>query len=122
MLLHIITAEGLADARASGQVAPESLESEGFVHCSYPEQVLVPANERFGGQRNLVLLVLNPNQIQAPVVVEDSDGSGITFPHVYGPIPIAAVERVIDFPPELDGRFVLPPAIRDSTSFRSDPL
>jgi uncharacterized protein (DUF952 family) len=111
VLLHIITAEDLAEARAIGQIAPASLESEGFVHCSYPEQVLTPANERFGGQSNLVLLVLNPDQIQAPVVVEDSYDSGTAFPHIYGPIPVDAIDQVIEFPPEPDGSFVLPPLV-----------
>ncbi|MGI9610082.1 MAG: DUF952 domain-containing protein [Acidimicrobiia bacterium] len=112
MLLHIISRDELAAARATGQIAPPSLDAEGFVHCSYPEQVLVPANERFRGREDLVLLSLSSDRIPALLVVEDSYGSGTSFPHVYGPIPVDAIEAVIEFPAEPDGTFVLPPRIR----------
>ncbi len=108
MLLHIISDDDFSAARASGCIAPSSLHTEGFVHCSYPEQVLTPANERFRGQNNLVLLSLAPARVQPRLLVEDSYGSGVSFPHVYGPIPVGAVEDVIEFPCEPDGSFVLP--------------
>ena len=85
------------------------------MHCSYPDQLLIPANQRFHGRRDLVALVLNPAAIAQPLVVEDSYGSGTSFPHVYGPIPMDAIDRVIDFQPEPDGSFVLPAALWDSS-------
>ncbi|MFW2381271.1 MAG: DUF952 domain-containing protein [Acidimicrobiales bacterium] len=112
MLLHIISQDELAAARACGEISPPSLDSEGFVHCSYPEQVLIPANERFRGRENLVLLSLDTELIRHPLVVEDSYGSGTSFPHVYGPIPVEAIEQVIDFPTQSDGTFVLPPMVQ----------
>ncbi len=115
MLLHIISKADLERANVSGEISPPSLESEGFVHCSYPDQVLIPANERFRGQDDLVLVVLDPRRIGAPVVVEDSYGSGAAFPHAYGPIPLTAVVRLIDFPPRPDGSFDLPPVLRSDT-------
>ncbi len=108
MLLHIISIDGLDSARREGQIAPASLESEGFVHCSYPEQVLTPANERYAGQSDLLLLVLDPERIPHELVVEDSYGSGTAYPHIYGPIPVAAIDREVPFPPNADGTFDLP--------------
>lgn len=108
MLLHIISGEDLAIADRTGVIAPPSLETDGFVHCSHPDQVLVPANERFRGRTDLMLLVLDPNAIPHAIVVEDSDHSGQAFPHVYGPVPVAAVRARVPFPPEADGRFSLP--------------
>jgi len=112
VLLHIISRDELATAHASGEIAPPSLAAEGFVHCSFPEQLLVPANERFRGREDLVLLSLGRELIPHPLVVEDSYGSGTSFPHVYGPIPAEAIEQVIEFPPQPDGTFVLPPMVQ----------
>lgn len=108
LLLHIISRDDLADAYRSGLIEPESLATEGFVHCSYPQQVLIPANERFAGREDLVLLVLAPGDLDAELVVEDSYGSGLEFPHVYGPIPVRAIRKVLDFPPNSDRSFSLP--------------
>ena len=41
---HIIDREEWEQARAAGSYHPESLDSEGFIPCSYPAQVLMPAN------------------------------------------------------------------------------
>lgn len=111
MLLHIIPEDDLARADRRGTIAPESLRTQGFVHCSFPEQVLIPANERFGGRTDLVLLVLDPIAIPHPIIVEDSDGSGRAFPHVYGAIPTAAIRARHGFPPAADGTFSLPPSL-----------
>lgn len=85
-----------------------SLETEGFIHCSRLDQVLIPANDRFGGQSDLVLLVIDVGQLNSPVVHEDCYESGMEFPHIYGPIDRGAVSAVVDFPCGPDGRFDLP--------------
>ncbi len=85
-----------------------SLAMEGFIHCSYLRQVLTPANQRFRGRTDLVLLVLDPERIPSPLIVEDSYGSGTEFPHVYGPIPIDSIRRIVNFPSNEDGSFDLP--------------
>ena len=111
VLLHITSTDRWNVAVADGVLIDPSLEQEGFIHCSTPDQVLIPANERYAGRRDLVLLVIDPAGVEAEIVFEDSYDSGVTFPHVYGPIPTDAVRRVIEFPPEPDGRFRLPPGL-----------
>lgn len=97
--------------RSLGWYVTPSLDDEGFIHCSTTDQVLIPANERFGGRSDLVLLVIDPAAVDAPIVFEDCYDSGTAFPHIYGPLPVEAVRQVVDFPPGPDGRFMLPPAI-----------
>jgi len=84
-----------------------SLVSEGFIHCSFLDQVERTATQWNAGQLDLVLLVVNEEGL--PVVVEDSYNAGEDFPHVYGPIPRTAVVMSAPFPPETDGSFRLPP-------------
>ena len=89
-LFHIVEKPAWRDAVAQGVYAPPSLAAEGFVHCSYLEQVEPVANALYRDAANLLVVELDPGALDAPVVVEDSYGSGSAYPHVYGPIPVWA--------------------------------
>jgi len=111
--LHIAPAErweAVADD-ATSHYTDASLETEGFIHCSTAEQVLIPANERFAGQQDLVLLVIEVAAVSAEVIFEDCYESGMAFPHIYGTIPVNAVRQVVPFPCLADGSFQLPAAL-----------
>ncbi len=109
MILHIARRGEWETAVTTGQYTADSLATEGFIHCSTVEQVLVPANERFRGQTDLLLLCIDPALLAAPLVYEDCYETGMLFPHIYGPLNVTAVQSVLDFPPQADGSFVLPP-------------
>ncbi len=112
-ILHITSAEAWRRQRHQGDgFRDPSLEGEGFIHCSTLDQVLIPANERFAGRRDLVLLVVEVARIGHEVVYEDCYRSGMRFPHIYGPIPIDGVAAVVPFPPDSDGRFSEVPSLR----------
>ena len=55
-----------------------------------------------------MLLVIDPAQLTAELVYEDCYEAGETFPHLYGPLNLDAVVRVVPFPPLPDGTFTLP--------------
>lgn len=109
MLLHIITKAGWDAAQSAGSIAPA--EGEEFVHCSDRGVVHVTAGKFFHGQRELLLLVIDPKQLGVPVRWEAVPDSPLWFPHVYGPIPAAAVTEAHEFPCEPGGSFVLPEAV-----------
>ena len=88
-----------------GTYRDPSLDAEGFIHCSTHEQVLIPANERFAGRTDLVLLVVDLQQVPSHTVFEDCYESGHAFPHIYGEIPVASVVDVVPFPCQDDGTF-----------------
>lgn len=88
-----------------------SLDEEGFIHCSTAAQLLIPANERFAGRTDLVILVIDLTKVPSETVFEDCYESGHAFPHIYGPIPVAAVADVVPFPCRQDGTFELPPSL-----------
>jgi len=108
MILHITTEQAWTAAQAAGAFSDPSLESEGFIHCSTPEQVLIPANERFAGRKDLILLVINPDLLSERLVFEDCYETGLQFPHIYGVINPDAVTDTIAFPCQVDGTFELP--------------
>ncbi|MCF4136685.1 DUF952 domain-containing protein [Streptomyces sp. Tue 6430] len=74
-----------------------TLEQEGFVHCSTRAQLPAVASFLYGsyeGPDDLVVLVVDPARLDAPVRYEAPEPGAEEFPHVYGPIPVDAVVEV----------------------------
>lgn len=86
-----------------------TLESEGFLHFSYADQVAGVA-QRFWHEPEspVVLLVVDPDLLDVPVVAENTSGGTELFPHVYGPLPVAAVVRVTPIEVDPAGDLVVP--------------
>ena len=51
------------------------------------------------GPHDLVVLVVDPDRLTAPVRFEAMEPGGEEFPHVYGPIPVDAVVDVEPWAP-----------------------
>lgn len=114
MIYHIAAAADWAQARHDGEyrisTRGRTLEQEGFIHASTAAQVAQVANAFYRGHpAPLVLLVLDPARLGAEVRWEAVPGSAVPFPHIYGPVPAAAVVRHVPLEPGPDGRFAFPP-------------
>jgi uncharacterized protein (DUF952 family) len=94
-LFHLSLLDDWAAAQQAGEITDSTrdvtLDEEGYIHCSFADQVAATASRFYGDLEAVVLLRLDPDLVTSPIVVEDLVGSGVEFPHVYGPIPIAAV-------------------------------
>lgn len=110
-IVHITSYRDWLAGKESGEYRTESLEREGFIHCSTLAQVVGVANSRFHGERGLVLVCIERGQVAAPIRDEDCYETGQQFPHIYGPLNRDAVVQVLPFPPDVDGYFSLPPAL-----------
>ena len=102
---HITGRQQWQQAQLSQTYHSNSLDSEGFIHCSTQEQVLSVANFLFRGQQGLVLLGIDSSKVQADIRYEDVEGTA--FPHIYGALNTDAVVEVWDFEPGVDGKFAL---------------
>jgi len=108
LLVHLCSTDEWDHARSAGELCPGSLGEVGFVHLSAQHQVHLPANRLFAGRVDLVLLYLDPDRLGAPVRWEPGvagDPAAMLFPHLYGPLPAAAVVDVRPYLPGPDGRF-----------------
>jgi uncharacterized protein (DUF952 family) len=98
-----------ADWESAGEFyAAASLATQGFIHCSARDWVHNSATLRARGRDDIVVLEIDEARLPAPAVWEDGDpphADGRQFPHVYGPIPRAAVVAVLPLPPSADGSF-----------------
>lgn len=70
--------------------SPASLESEGFVHLSFAEQLKGTLTTHFAGVGPLVLAELDAGSLSSALRLEPSRG-GALFPHYHGPLPREAV-------------------------------
>jgi uncharacterized protein (DUF952 family) len=106
MIFHICSAAEW-QASGDGHYRGASLDREGFIHCSTPEQVIEVADRLFHGRCDLVLLVIDPDRVTAEIRREDG-GNDQFYPHIYGALNVNAVTAVVAFEPNRDGGFELP--------------
>ena len=72
-----------------------TLAEEGYLHASYAHQWQAVRDAYYADVTEpLVLLEVDPARLDVPVVEEVPGGGAEAFPHVYGPLPVAAVVSV----------------------------
>lgn len=99
LLYHVVPADEWDAARLAGRYAPVSLETEGFIHLSTAHQVEGTIDRYYRGVAGLVLLEIDAGRLMAEVRYEQPR-PGEWFPHLYGPLDLDAVVRVIPIQPE----------------------
>lgn len=107
-LVHLCGSGDWGAAQTAGELRPPSLAETGFVHLSSPQQVHLPANRIFAGRTDVLLLHLDPGELRSPVLWEPGvvgDPQSMLFPHLYGPLPLAAVVEVVRYLPGPAGSF-----------------
>ncbi|ADB31670.1 protein of unknown function DUF952 [Kribbella flavida DSM 17836] len=85
-----------------------------FIHAARPEQVGLVANFVYADVTEpLCLLTIDTERLVSAVCDEDLDGSGMAFPHIYGPLNPDAVVAVTPYERGADGRWpdVVPQAV-----------
>ena len=89
------------EAAAEGAYLGSEIDrADGFIHLSDAAQVAGTALRHYSGRQNLLLLAVDLDAV-ADVRWEASRG-GARFPHIYGPLPVAAVrsERPLSVGPD----------------------
>jgi uncharacterized protein (DUF952 family) len=93
-----------------------TLAEQGFIHCSLAHQLRGVAEMFYQDADDLVVLVIDSARVPAPVRYEaaapvrgEAPPPGQEgFPHIYGPLPVDAVTRVVAVGRDGAGEFVLP--------------
>lgn len=111
-ILHITQRQQWKQAKNVTTYCAESLDSEGFLHCSKATQIVKVANRFFPNQQDLVLLFIDSDKVQAEIRYEGIEEYEL-FPHIYGELNIDSVYKVIDFEVGEDGLFELPQEVID---------
>ncbi|MEG4346592.1 DUF952 domain-containing protein [Microcoleus sp. A003_D6] len=106
VIFHITRSQQWEQAKQVQSYRGDTLDSEGFIHCSTLPQVLKSANKFFVGQTGLLLLWIDSEKVEAEIKYEYAAGEN--YPHIYGPLNVDAVLKVFEFESGTDGKFELP--------------
>lgn len=102
MILHLVAAAAWDAVPAGGRYAPESLGTEGFVHCTADDATLLTVANAFyrALPGELVVLTIDETKLAAETRWEPpadlgpgapDHAPGTLFPHVFGPLERDAV-------------------------------
>lgn len=104
----IVAAELWQAAEDSGVFTGAGIDlNDGFIHLSTGAQARRTAQLYFKGQGNLVLVAVDGARLGAALKYEPSR-DGDLFPHLYAPLPLAAVLSVRPMPIGTDGNHIFP--------------
>ncbi|HXG83777.1 MAG TPA: DUF952 domain-containing protein [Pyrinomonadaceae bacterium] len=93
LIYHIVLPEVWEKFKNEKFYEAESLQSEGFIHCSFAEQIEPVLQRYYSGAKKVLLLEIEPEKLTSKLVNEPSTGGAI-YPHIYGKINKEAIVRV----------------------------
>lgn len=102
---HLTPVEAWRTQERGERYESEAFASEGFIHCTDGEALVLEAGNRYyaGDARPYCLLTIDVDRVSSPVAYEDPQR---VYPHVYGPIETAAVVAVRAVERDAAGRFI----------------
>ena len=74
-------------------ITAPSLQTEGFIHCCYENQIQGVLDRYHAGVKEIVQLTIDESKIDVPVR-EEASKTGEKFPHVFGFIPSKAITEI----------------------------
>lgn len=88
-IYHIVLPETWDDFHGTSYEA-NSLVAEGFIHCSFADQLEAVLKRYYDGRDTVTILEIDPARLTSKLVVEPST-NGESYPHIYGPINSDAI-------------------------------
>ena len=71
----------------------ESLATEGFIHCSFAEQLEGVLGRYYQGVEKVLVMEINPDKLTSKLVNEPSTNDEV-YPHIYGKINVDAIVEI----------------------------
>lgn len=93
LIYHIVTPAIWEKFKNENFYEAESLATEGFIHCSYQNQLEAVLERYYKNEERVLILQLNPDLLTAELIAEPSTGGEI-YPHIYGRINKTAIAEI----------------------------
>jgi uncharacterized protein (DUF952 family) len=113
IIYHIVDKTEFLEAVKTGCYIPGDFDKDGYIHCSYVEQICPIADMFYSDKTDLFLLKIDPSATECEVKDEDFFKKGDFYPHIYGSLPISSVIKTHQFEKGEDGFFKLPDTIKE---------
>ncbi|MBX3287831.1 MAG: DUF952 domain-containing protein [Acidobacteria bacterium] len=90
LIYHVTLPETWEYYKGRPSYQAESLQTEGFIHCSYEKQLEGTLQRYFANASKVVILKIETDKLFAKLVEEASTGDEV-FPHIYGRLNHSAI-------------------------------
>ena len=95
MILYIANEKEFQEINDKETFTSSTLTSEGFIHCSKPNQVIDVVNKHFKGEKSLFILCIDEDMVTSEIKYENKHGNTELYPHIYGELNLNSVKKVI---------------------------
>ena len=97
-IYHVVLPAVWERFKSKPSYQPDSLTTEGFIHCSYASQLDGVLERYYSGVEKVLILTIDTDKLLSKLVKEESTNNEL-FPHIYGRLNINSVvdveERVL---------------------------
>ncbi len=93
LIYHIVLPEVWETFKDKDFYYAESLQTEGFIHCSFACQLDAVLDKYYKNAEKILILTIDTTELNSKVIEEPSTNNEI-YPHVYGPINRGAIVDV----------------------------
>lgn len=95
LIYHIVLPEIWEKFKDQAYYEAESLHTEGFIHCSYRNQLEAVLERYYKTAEKVLILSINANLLEPNLIAEASTGGEI-YPHIYGKINRTAIVDITE--------------------------
>jgi len=92
IIYHIVLPEVWQKFKDEKFYEAESLQTEGFIHCSFAEQIEAVLNRYYKDTERVLLLEIETERLTSELINEPST-AGEIYPHIYGKINKEAITK-----------------------------
>lgn len=89
-IYHIVLPEVWSEFKDKEFYKAESLDTEGFIHCSFAEQIDGVLERYYQGVERVLILEIETDRLTSKLVNEPSTNDEI-YPHIYGEINMDSI-------------------------------
>ena len=84
-IYHIVTPEVWGNFKDKDFYEADSLQTEGFIHCSFAEQLETVLQRYYSDAEKVLILEIETEKLVSKLIEEPSTNNEI-YPHIYGKI------------------------------------
>lgn len=101
LIYHIVTPKVWEKFKDKDFYEAESLQTEGFIHCSFRGQLEAVLQRYYSDAEKVLILEIETEKLVSKLIEEPSTGGEI-YPHIYGAINREAIIAITERSPRFD--------------------